>query len=166
MKPTMPKWLRPFSSRQTSNEKRDVSWLQRIKTPAYQTWLIGIGTALILSLLLSPSFELRIKEYRVGDIAKKDLKSAYDHLVEDQKSHQKKRFAAEKTALSVYDYDPRILTGLENHIRSVFKPETSPTAKGDKELLEDEERSEFESSLRTFLSAREWQILNRERFSP
>jgi cyclic-di-AMP phosphodiesterase PgpH len=166
MKPIMPKWLRPFSSRQTSNGKRNVSWLQRIKTPTYQTWLIGIGTALILSLLLSPSFELRIKEYRVNDIATKDLKSAYDYLVEDQKSTQEKRLAAEKTVLSVYDYDPGILTGLENRIRSVFKSETSPTMKGDKELLEDEARSEFELSLRTFLSVREWQILNREQFSP
>jgi len=166
MKPFMSKWLRPFSSRQTSNGKRNASWLERIKTPSYQTWLIGIGTALILSLLLSPSFELRIKEYRVGDIATKDLKSAYDHLVEDQKSTQEKRLEAEKTVLSVYDYDPGVLTGLENQIRSVFKPETSPTAKGDKELSEDKAKRESELSLRTFLSAREWQILEKEQFSP
>ena len=166
MKPFMPKWLRPFSPRQTSNGKRDVSWLERIKTPSYQTWLIGIGTALILSLLLSPSFELRIKEYRVGDIATKDLKSTYDHLVEDQKSTQEKRLEAEKTVLSVYDYDPGVLTGLENQIRSVFKPETSPTAKGDKELSEDKTKRESELLLRTFLSTREWQILEKEQFSP
>jgi len=166
MKPFMSKWLRPFSPRQTSNGKRNVSWLERIKTPSYQTWLIGIGTALILSLLLSPSFELRIKEYRVGDIATKDLKSTYDHLVEDQKSTQEKRLEAEKTVLSVYDYDPGVLTGLENQIRSVFKPETSPTAKGDKELSEDKTKRESELLLRTFLSTREWQILEKEQFSP
>lgn len=166
MKPFMSKWLRPFSPRQTSNGKRNVSWLERIKTPSYQTWLIGIGTALILSLLLSSSFELRIKEYRVGDIATKDLKSTYDHLVEDQKSTQEKRLEAEKTVLSVYDYDPGVLTGLENQIRSVFKPETSPTAKGDKELSEDKTKRESELLLRTFLSTREWQILEKEQFSP
>jgi hypothetical protein len=166
MKPFMSKWLRPFSPRQTSNGKRNVSWLERIKTPSYQTWLIGIGTALILSLLLSPSFELRIKEYRVGDIATKDLKSTYDHLVEDQKSTQEKRLEAEKTVLSVYDYDPGVLTGLENQIRSVFKPETSPTAKGEKELSEDKAKRESELLLRTFLSTREWQILEKEQFSP
>src|SRR4030042_4492989 len=166
MKQFMTKWLRPFSARQTSNGKRNVSWLERIKTPSYQTWLVGIGTALILSLLLSPSFELQIKEYRVGDIATKDLKSVYDHLVEDQRSTQEKRLEAEKTVLSVYDYDPRVLTGLENQIRSVFKPETSAATKGDKELLEDKARNEFESSLRTFLSTKEWQILEKEQFSP
>jgi len=76
----MPKWLRPFFLASDEQWEKECFLLERIKTRTYQTWLIGIGTALILSLLLSPSFELRIKEYRVGDIATKDLKSAYDHL--------------------------------------------------------------------------------------
>jgi len=83
-----------------------------------------------------------------------------------QKSTLEKRLEAEKTVFSVYDYDPGVLTGLENQIRSVFRPETSPTAKGDNALLEEKARSEFESSLRTFLSARDWQILEKEQFSP
>ena len=165
MKPFLTKWLRLFSPRQTSNGTRDVAWLKRIKTPSYQPWLMAVGTALILALLLSPSFELRIKEYQVGDIATKELKSAYDLLVEDQKSTQEKGLEAERTVLSVYDYDPGVLTDLENQIRSVFKPQTSSTAKGDKNPLESKMKSEFEPSLRTFLSTREWQVLEKEQFS-
>ena len=105
----------------TSNGLRDRSWLERIKAPSYQKWFIGIGIAIILTLLLSPSLTLRLKEYKVGDVATKEIKSNQDLLVEDEKSTQEKRVEAERSVLSIYDYDPAVLSDSENRVRSTFE---------------------------------------------
>ena len=95
MNPYFKKWIRFFSTSKTISGLRDPSWLERIKTPNYQKWIIGIATALAITLFLSPSFHLRFKEYTVGDIATKEVKSVQDLLVEDEKSTQEKRAEAE-----------------------------------------------------------------------
>src|SRR3974390_3279794 len=92
----------------TTNDLRDRTWLERINAPSYKKWFIGIGMAILLSFLLSPSLALRLKEYRVGDIATKEIKSNQDLLVADEKLTQEKRAEAESAVLSVYDYDPSV----------------------------------------------------------
>src|SRR5512137_112504 len=108
MKPFIKKLLHYLPFVQTTNGMRDRSWLERIKTTTFQKWAIGISTAILLTLILSPSLQLPIKDYRVGDIATKEIKSSQDLLVEDEKSTQEKRIDAEKSILSVYDYDPAV----------------------------------------------------------
>ena len=115
------KFLSYFPFLKTSNGLRDRSWLERIKTPAHQKWFIGIGTAILLTLLLSPSLTLRLKEYKAGDIATKEIKSNRDLLVEDEKSTQEKRAEAERSVLSIYDYDPPVLTDSEKRCGSTFE---------------------------------------------
>ena len=81
----------------------------------YRRW-----NGFLLSLLLSPSLQLlRVKDYNVGDIATKEIKSNQDLLVEDEKLTQEKRIEAERSVLSVYDYDPSVLQrcGPANPIR-------------------------------------------------
>ena len=109
MKSVINKLVHYLSAFETANGMRDRSWLERITTPSYQKWSIGIGTALLLTLLLSPSFQLPLKEYMVGDISHKEVKSTQDLLIEDEKSTQEKRTEAERSVLSVYDYDPSAL---------------------------------------------------------
>jgi putative nucleotidyltransferase with HDIG domain len=151
----------------TKNGLRDRSWLERIKTPSYQKWFIGIGVAIILTLLLSPSLTLRIKEYRVGDIATKEIKSNQDLLVEDEKSTQDKRAEAERSVLSIYDYDPAVLADAENRTRSTFESLAASFKKVEKGVNQNSQRKkEWNSSLRLSLTQREWQVLERERFNP
>lgn len=148
-----------LSPLKTANGLRDHSWLQRVKTPHYQKWFIGIGTALLLTLLLSPALQLHVKEYEVGDIATKEIKSAQDLLIGDEKSTQEKRIEAEKSVLSLYDYDPAALTEAESLVHSLQKAE-----KGiDKDV---KRKKEWESSFHLSLTQREWVILERERFHP
>jgi len=141
--------------------------MERIKAPSYQKWFIGIGTALILTLLLSPTLQLPLKEYKAGDIANKEIKSTQDLLVEDEKSTQEKRIEAERSTLSVYDYDPAILIDAENRVRSTFESLANSFRKVERGIDQNALRKkEWESSLRLSLTQREWRILERERFNP
>jgi len=147
--------FRRIFPRKTTNGQKAGSWVNKFKDPGYQKWFIGIGTALILTLLLSPSLQLPLKKYRAGDISTKEIKATQDILVEDQRSTQEKRAEAERSVLSVYDYDPGILMDAENRLRTAFTSQ-APSIK----------KEEWESSFRFTLSQREWHILEREKFNP
>jgi putative nucleotidyltransferase with HDIG domain len=167
MKLSFKKLIRRFSPFKTLNGLRDRSWLERMKTSSYQKWFIGIGTALIITFLLSPSLQLPFREYKVGDIAQKEIKSTQDLLVEDEKSTQEKRIEAERSILSVYDYDLSVLTDAENRIQSTFESLSNTFRKVERGTDQKAERKkEWESSLRLPLTQREWTILERERFNP
>jgi putative nucleotidyltransferase with HDIG domain len=165
MNPYLKKWIGFFSRTRTIPGLRDPSWLVRIKTPNYQKWIIGIVTALALTLVLSPSFHLGFKEVNVGDIATKEVKSAQDLLVEDEKSTQEKRAEAERAVLSVYDYDPFVLTDAETRIRSAFQT-VAPPPKKEKEGYKPLQKNEMESFLRLSFTSKEWSLLERKRFNP
>ncbi len=161
------KFILNLSFLKTPNGLRDRSWLERIKAPSYQKWFIGIGIAIILTLLLSPSLTLRLKEYKVGDIATKEIKSTQDLLVEDEKSTQEKRTEAERSVLSIYDFDPAVLVESENRVRSTFESLAASFKKMEKGVDQTALRKkEWDSSLRLPLPQREWQVLEKERFNP
>jgi putative nucleotidyltransferase with HDIG domain len=151
----------------TPNGLRDRSWLERIKTPSYQKWFLGIGMAILLTLLLSPGLTLRLKQYQVGDIATKEIRANQDLLVEDEKSTQEKRTEAERSVLSVYDYDPSIFTDAEHRIRSAFGSLATSFKKVEKGIDQNALRKkEWDSSLNLSLTQREWHVLEKEHFNP
>ena len=160
IKTRIKKIIRHLPFLKTSNGLRDRSWLERIKTPSYQKWFIGIAVAIILTLLLSPSLTLRFKEYRVGDIATKEIKSNQDLLVEDEKSTQEKRTEAERTVLSLYDYDPSVFNIAENRVQSTFSTLAASLKKGEKGVDQNALRKrEWDASLNLPLTQREWHFL-------
>ncbi len=88
-------------------------------------------------------------------------------MVEDEKSTQEKRIEAERSTLSVYDYDPAVLTDAENRVRSTFGSLANSFRKVERGIDKNALRKkEWESSLRLSLTQREWHILERERFNP
>lgn len=138
-----------------ANGPKGTSWFKKVMAPGFQKWFIGIGTTLCLTLLLSPSLQLPLKRYQAGDIATKEIKSTQDILVEDLRSTQEKRAEAERSVLSVYDYDPMVLTEIETRIRQAFAPPSSQMTK-----------AEWESTFRFALTQREWHLLKNEKFNP
>ncbi len=167
MKPFIKKLIRPLSPLKTSNGLRDRSWLERIKTPTYQKWFIAIGTSLLLTFLLSPSLRLPLKDYSIGDIVHKEIKSSQDLLVEDERSTQEKKTEAERSVFSVYDYDLSSLNEAENRVRSTFESLAVSIQKGERGNEHIAQRKkEWESSLRVPLTQREWSLLEKERFNP
>jgi cyclic-di-AMP phosphodiesterase PgpH len=167
LKASVKKFILDLPFLKATNGMRDRSWLERIKAPSYQKWFIGIGVAALLTLLLSPGLTLRIKEYKVGDIATKEIKSTQDLLVEDERSTQEKRAEAGRFVLSIYDYDPAVLGDAENRTRSTFESLAASFKKVDKGVDQNALRKkEWDSSLRIPLTQREWQILEKDRFNP
>jgi hypothetical protein len=155
MKNLFQKVIHRFYSGKATNGQKTGSWMGKIRDPNNQKWFIGIATALLLTLLLSPSFQLPLKKYKAGDIATKEVKSTQDLLVEDQRSTQEKRAEAERYIFSVYDYDPGVLVDAENRLRPAFISSDPPVKKAD-----------WESSFRFTLSQKEWQALEKEKFNP
>jgi putative nucleotidyltransferase with HDIG domain len=167
MKRFIKKFARYLSLFKTANGLRHPLWLERIKTSTYQKWFIGIGTALLLTLLLSPTLQLPFRDYQVGDIVHKEIKSAQDLLVEDEKSTQEKRIEAERSVLSVYDYDQSALTDAENRVRSTFESLATSFGRTEKGIDQNALRKkEWESSLHLPLPQWEWVILARKHFDP
>ena len=167
MKAFIKKFILNLPFLKTPNDLRDRLWLERIKAPAYQKWFIGIGIAILLTLLLSPSLTLRLKDYKVGDIVTKEIKSTQDLLVEDEKSTQEKRAEVDRSVLSIYDYDPMFLSDAEHRIRTTFVSLAASFQRGEKENNQiGMRRKEWESTLRLPLTPKEWQSLEKERFNP
>ena len=167
MKTSIKKFILGLPFLKTTNDLRDRTWLGRIKTPSYQKWFIGIGMAILLSLLLSPSLTLRLKEYKVGDIATKEIKSNQVLLVEDEKSTQEKRAEAERAVPPVYDYDPSVFSDAENRIRPTFASLSASFKEREKGIDQNVLRKrEWDSSLNLPLTQREWHILEKEHFNP
>ena len=167
MKSFVKKFLRNFHFLKATNGLRDRSWLEMIKTPSYQKWFIGVGMAILLSLLLSPSLTLHVKEYRAGDIVTKEIKSNQDLLVEDKKLTQEKRTDAERSVLSVYDYDPSVFSDADKQIRSAFGSLAASFQKREKGTDQGTlRRKEWDASLNLPLTQKEWHVLEKERFNP
>src|SRR4030043_357913 len=167
IKTTIKKLLLHLPFLRTTNDLRDRSWLERIKTPSYQKWFIAIGIAVLLTLLLSPSLTLHLKEYKAGDIATKEVRSMQDLLVEDEKSTQEKRTEAERSVLSIYDFDPAVLSDSENRVRSTFESLAASFQKKEKGVDQSTLRKKgWGASMRLPLTQREWQVLEKERFNP
>ena len=121
--------------------------------------MIGIATALILTFLLSPTLQLPVKNYRVGEIATKEIKSTQDLLVEDEKATREKRTEAEGSVLSVYDYDPATLADVEELVTILQRDDRKSDSAAKR-------KKDFESSLHLPLEQREWNILEKERLNP
>jgi cyclic-di-AMP phosphodiesterase PgpH len=167
MKRTVKKIISSFSPAKMTKGLKTLSWLEIIKAPVYQKWFIGIGTTILMTLLLSPGLRLPLKEYRVGDISHKEIKSTQDLLVEDERSTQEKRFEAERAVLPVYDYDSNVLSDAGERIRTAFEQAQSSPAKAEKGADSNSlRRKERESSLRLSLTPKEWSILEKEHFKP
>lgn len=128
---------------------------KKLKTLYYQKLLIGILTASIITLLISPTMQQDLKEYKLGDIAKNDIKSTQDLLVEDEKSTNEKKIEAERSVLPVYDYDPTPQIEAEAFIKSLLKVEK-----------ESKLRKELEPYFRINLNQNEWDILEQEKLNP
>ena len=167
MNPLIKKFSKYLFPLKTPNALKERSWIEKIRTPSFHQWTMAIGTTLILTLLLSPNLLLPPKQYRIGDIATKEIKSTQDLLVEDERSTQEKRRQAEHSVPSVYDYDPGVLMNAESRIRSTFEMLASPVQRGEKiNDLNGKQRKIWESSLSIPLSHREWSLLEKERFHP
>ncbi|MGD9222359.1 MAG: HDIG domain-containing protein [Desulfobacteraceae bacterium] len=70
--------------------------------------------------MLYPSLVVQRHQYRLGDIAERDIKAPQDFFIEDQTATQASRRLAVESVLTVYDHDPRILIQITDNIEKAF----------------------------------------------
>ncbi len=164
------KKLKKISHRLTRIKK---NWMGRIQfigdflaNQTFQRSAILIGCALFLALTLSPTFQPPPKEYKVGDIALRDIRSTRDLLVEDKASTEKRRRDANDMVRSVYDYDPSVLEEAERTVASAFVL-LQELFVADPDLSEstEDQRRQIDEQLGVKLRPTQWRMLEKQ-FDP
>jgi putative nucleotidyltransferase with HDIG domain len=128
------------------------------KSPHVQRWLLLIVASLSIAAFLSPTLKAISLNYRVGDVAKKDIRADRDLLVKDKRATEKKMEDAARKVLPVYDLVPSLLPGFEGIMDSVFRVLRTPSA-GEAQKRAVGEILGFE------LTAREYRALRAHRFN-
>jgi putative nucleotidyltransferase with HDIG domain len=83
-------------------------------------WAILILLSLVISVLLFPNILVRPTVYKVGDVAKRDIKASRDFLVENRDQTEKDREKAGRESLAVYDLD-KLTLSVGPSIRKAFE---------------------------------------------
>ncbi|MGD0275448.1 MAG: HDIG domain-containing metalloprotein [Syntrophales bacterium] len=86
-----------------------------------QRWAILIGMSFILSIFITPQIHLIRPEFKMGQIASRDVRADRDIFVEDRAATQQKRFEASSQILSIYDYAPDVYVSITENIRKSFQ---------------------------------------------
>ncbi|RLB43727.1 MAG: HD family phosphohydrolase [Deltaproteobacteria bacterium] len=69
-------------------------------------WILIIVMSLLFAVLLYPGLLSKPKQYKLGDIAERDIKATHEFLIEDTALTEKNRLKAVREAPPVYDFDP------------------------------------------------------------
>ncbi len=83
-------------------------------------WGLLVGFTLMFSLILFPHTSTSKYSYRLGDIAKRDIKASKDFFIEDKEATELNKDLAVKAVLNVYDHNTNIANELTQRIRTVF----------------------------------------------
>ncbi len=92
----------------------------RLPTP-YLLWTILILVSALFTLsqnLDQPTFSSYA--YRIGDVAKRDIKAPRDFLIEDKEGNQEKINRVNATQKAVYDFDDRLLKRITAQINAAM----------------------------------------------
>ncbi|HDI59149.1 MAG TPA: HDIG domain-containing protein [Desulfobacteraceae bacterium] len=83
-------------------------------------WAILLMLAAIFAVLVFPRSAPVYDDYRVGDVAQKDIKAPRDFFIEDTRATEEKRREVEQTVQMVYDLDSQRLAILSEQVRQAF----------------------------------------------
>ncbi|MBN2031896.1 MAG: HDIG domain-containing protein [Deltaproteobacteria bacterium] len=88
-------------------------------TPRQLEWILLVILSMTTSLLLFPTILIKSADYRIGDVAARDIKASHDFLIENKELTEKDREKATREVLAVYDFDSAALN-LVPSIREAF----------------------------------------------
>jgi putative nucleotidyltransferase with HDIG domain len=130
------------------------------KRKSYSKILLLIFTSIILAQLLTPTYSSYPREYTVGMIAKTNIHSPADVLVEDTETTKKKMAEAELSVPPVYDYITNLYDRIDSKITDAFK-----TAREKLQNGESFTQSEFSDLLAITITREEFNLLLKNKFS-
>jgi cyclic-di-AMP phosphodiesterase PgpH len=119
--------LKPITNRKPAKKSEKESLLKarfsklgrECFTPHRLKWIIVITLSMTISILLFPSILIKTADYRVGDVAARDIKASHDFLIENKELTERDREKAIREVLAVYDFDSAALN-LVPSIREAF----------------------------------------------
>jgi membrane-associated HD superfamily phosphohydrolase len=162
------------------------TWLDTIthfvlSTP-YLLWFMLLGVTLLFTFFQTPEQQQINYDYKIGDVAQRDIKAPRDLLVEDREVSEERRSQARDTVRIVYDLDadllPRIQASIEAAMtigRSLFEPGGARNGGNDTPAEQSPEptftmvletKSLFEEKLGIPISEGAYSILYKHRFDP
>ncbi len=101
-------------------EKSKISLGELFGASNYVRWGILISVSIIFTILLYPNLVIKEQTYRVGDVARGNIKATKDFLLEDKESTEAKRGQAVEKVLTVYDYDETLVDKINQQVKSAF----------------------------------------------
>jgi hypothetical protein len=147
-------------------------------------WFLLIFVTLIFTLFLNPNLSTKPISYKLGDVAKRDIKAPIDFYIEDTVATELNRKQAMDSVLTVYDHDTALIKNINSRVfhgfkelRAILFPEENPPPASDTqaaqtvepappELPPDEELlAIFEDIVGIPISSGAFQILKKENFS-
>jgi cyclic-di-AMP phosphodiesterase PgpH len=171
MNPGMPDKtnIKPIINRKPAKKPEKESllkgWFSRLGrdwfTPHRLKWIIVITLSMTISFLLFPSILIKSADYRIGDVAARDIKASHDFLLENKELTEKDREKATREVLAVYDFDSAALN-LVPSIREAFSQ--SREQFGQSPLLSGQDQTDPDRTERAFLRGSEVYNIAKERF--
>lgn len=126
----------------------------------YSRIILLVLTSLILSKLVTSSHYPDSREYTAGMVAKTNIHSPADILVEDTETTKKKMLEAEQSVFPVYDHIDNLYEKIETKITDAFKITREKIRNGEEPTLQ-----EFKEMLQVDISQEEYKVFLKNRFS-
>jgi putative nucleotidyltransferase with HDIG domain len=145
-----------------------------MKNDLVQKGMILAGLSLILAIVLTPQIPLMQHAYKVGQIAKKDIRADRDFLAVDRNSTEVKKLEAMEKVQSIYDYDSSLPAHIKANLSKAFVELHDTRKRAQKNgsdltaglTYSEDGRANFEKTIGTIVSADEFNALIRNKFAP
>ncbi|RJQ59363.1 MAG: HDIG domain-containing protein [Desulfobacteraceae bacterium] len=90
------------------------------QTSVHVKWALVIGVVVIFTLVLSPNLIITAPNYKIGDVADRDIKAPKDFMVEDKEATEESQRRAAEGVLTVYDHDAALSSKLNQRVSQAF----------------------------------------------
>ncbi len=151
MKEMVSKLLQKYNKILTFTEEKKV----------YAKIILLIVTSLILTQLVAPGYYIHLTQYAPGMIARTNIHSPGDILVEDTETTKKKISEAEHSVPPVFDNITNLYNKIETKITESFKTAREKIQNG-----EQFSQNELSEMLQINITKEDFKVLSKNRFSP
>ncbi|MBZ5495391.1 MAG: HDIG domain-containing protein [Acidobacteriia bacterium] len=134
--------------------------------------LVGLGAAVVLTVLLVVFHYHSVPEYQAGDVATSEVRALQDVIYQDQPATAQERAAARERSQAVYDFNGALIVRIERDLGQAFSTARNILAEKkvpSKGVLEAAEKAELlpelESSLGRTVPPKVLPLLLQERFN-
>ena len=102
-------------------EKNKESRVKLFCSGSYARWCILAVLTLMFIIVLYPNLVITRYQYKIGDVAEKDIKAPIDFFIEDLEATKEKRRETAEDVLTVYDYDTALAAKLKSQVKEAFR---------------------------------------------